>query len=468
MEDEMTPDPLNSQVTPVLVDRVPLFEQEGVRGVAVRSLLRIDNTSTAAERIVRNELEAHPEWNEFDRALYQELVFGTLRWRAKLDWVLTGFYHGEFSKCLPAVQQALRVALYQILMISKIPPQQAIDSTARIIERTRNAAYATTLVGILRAIARNVGGIRYPPRDQLAFHFSVVYSHPLWLVERWLDRYGEELTEQMLAANLERPPIYLAANRLRIDDRAFLEWISSHAIPFETVPNASGMVRINPFADYTHFECWQHGHCYLSDPIYAHAADQWAQRAEGPVLYASTQPSRALLPILECAERARLPVTVWTEPVPVLPTWIKHECTRLEWQLPAIVSSDDQQTYKSIIIEAESSGIGLWRRKPERKWRTDSLDIHRSVRRLIHHLNQLVPRLEPGGTLLLIVASTEPDETDAVTTWLCRSDTSIKLVPFGEHTHDASVYGRPDGTRQTLPHTHRGDSVYVALFERMP
>ncbi len=462
----MNTDPLISQLTPALSDRLPLFEQEGVRGVAVRSLLRIECSSTDAEHIVHAELVAHPEWNEFDRALYQELVYGTLRWRAKLDWVLTGFYHGEFAKCLPVVQQALRIALYQILMISKVSPQQAIESAARTIERARNAAYAASLVNILRVIARNIAGIRYPPRQQLAFHLSVVYSHPLWLVERWLARYGEELTEQMLAANVERSPIYLAANQKQMSQAALLEWFQQHAIPSESVPNDAAIVRINPFADYTHFELWQQGQCYLSDPLYKRAAHFWAQHAKGSLLYVSPQPSRrALLSVVECAEQTNTPVAIWTG-LPVMPTWIERECQRLGWQVPTLAPPELSQPYQSIVLEAQSSGIGLWRRKPERKWRADSSDVRRSTQRLCRQLHLVLPALEPGGTLLLLVSSTEPEETESVTAWLCSTFADIMLIPFPESQLDATVHRNPDGTLQTLPHTHRGDSVYVALFQR--
>jgi 16S rRNA (cytosine967-C5)-methyltransferase len=461
----MNSDPLTSEITPVLVDRPPLFEQEGVRGVAVRSLLRIESTTSDSEHIVCAELHTHPEWNEFDRALFQELVYGTLRWRAKLDWILTGFYHGEFAKCLPVVQQALRVALYQILMISKIPPQQAIESAAHIIERTRSSAYAATLTGVLRSIARNIAGIRYPPTDQRAFHLSVVQSHPLWLVERWLQRYGEELAEQMLAANLERPPLYLAANRARSSVTTLSEWLGQNAIPFEAVPNNPSIVRINPFADYTRFEPWQQGLCFISDPVYVRAAERWAQHATGPALYVSTRPSRALLPVIEQAARLAIPLEIWTG-LPVVPSWITHECDRLGWQQPRVVPADIDQPFSSIIIEADSSGIGLWRRKPERKWRADSSDVRRSTQRLSAQLQRAIPHLEPSGTLLLIVPSTEPEETESVAAWLEATYPDIERIPPSDYHQDAVLQPTPDGALQSLPHLHRGDSVYVALFQR--
>ncbi|MCX7930837.1 MAG: hypothetical protein N2663_09000 [Chlorobi bacterium] len=462
--DEMTSEQLNIVPSLAIPINQPLFEQEGVRSVAVRSLLRIEQTSLSSEHVVSAEIAAHPEWTEFDRALYQELVFGTLRWRAKLDWILTGFYHGEFSKCMPVIQETLRVALYQILMISKVSPQIAIESAGRIIERTRDTEYASRLVGVLRGIARNVAGIRYPPQEQLPLYMHVVYSHPLWLVQRWIERYGEEIAQQMLAANLERPPVFLASNSLRASLDTLIAELQQMAIPLETIPTNPPLLRINPFADYTHFDVWQRGMCYTSDPIWSAAAAVIAQYTEGDVLYACTNLSRTLLPFIELTQKANRLLTLHTS-LPVLPGWLHRECTRLGWQLPPLLTDLSPESVSTIVIETPSSGIGLWRRQPERKWRSDSIDIHRSTRRALELIEQVLPSLKTGGHVLLLTLSTEQEETDSLVEWMCVRQGGFRRVPL-EMDAFTSAFRRNNGSLLSLPHLHRGDTVYVSLVEK--
>ncbi|GIV55592.1 MAG: ribosomal RNA small subunit methyltransferase B [Candidatus Kapaibacterium sp.] len=459
----MDPQPL-SQIAPPIAEGTPLFEQEGVRSVAVRTLLRIQSTALDAERLVRDELSAHPEWNDFDRALYQELVYGTLRMRAKLDWVLTGFYHGEFPKCMPAVQETLRVALYQILMISKVPPQAAIESAGRLLARIKGETYAAKLVGVLRAIARNVAGIRYPPREQLALHLAVVYSHPMWLVERWLERYGEEVTEQMLAANLERPPLYLAANRVRTDDHSLPAWLEQHSIPFEISPLAPRLVRTNPFLELSALPLAREGHCYVSDPMYVSVAALLEATSPSRLLYVCISPTIALLPLWELATIRSGGISILTEQG-VFPGWVAVAQQQLGWAPLEVLTTERDATFDAIALDAPSSGIGLWRRKPEGKWRVDSWDLHRAARRTRELFERAIAYLAPGGIAVVTVASFEPIETTGFVEWIATTHPELERIPADERIVSPSLI-QADGTLQSLPHNHRCNSVFVALFQR--
>jgi len=460
----MDSQPLSSHIAPPIPEGAPLFEQENARSVAVRTLLRIASTALDAERLVRDELAAHPAWNDFERALYQELVFGTLRMRAKLDWVLTGFYHGEFPKCMPAVQETLRVALYQILMISKVPPQAAIESASRLLSRIKGEAYAAKLVGVLRAITRNVAGIRYPPREQLALHLAVVYSHPMWLVERWLERYGEEVTEQMLAANLERPPLYLAANRVRTEDRFLPVWLEQHSIPFEISPLAPRLVRTNPFLEISALPIAREGLCYVSDPMYVSVASLIEATSPSRVLYACTTPTLALLPVWELATVRSCGIAILTEQG-VLPGWVAQTQQQLGWGPLEVLQPESDATFDVVALDAPSSGIGLWRRKPEGKWRLDSWDLHRAARRNRKLFERAIANLAPGGIVAVTVASFEPIETVGLVEWVARAHPELERVRADERIVSPSLI-HADGTLQALPHNHRCDSVFVALFRK--
>jgi 16S rRNA (cytosine967-C5)-methyltransferase len=92
----------------------------GARGAAIRILSRFERSDSYVDKLLDAEFRLGG-LNPQDKALLTELVNGVIRWQAKLDWVLTGFYHGEFEKCLTPVKNAMRVALYQVLFLAKIP-----------------------------------------------------------------------------------------------------------------------------------------------------------------------------------------------------------------------------------------------------------------------------------------------------------------------------------------------------------
>ena len=128
---------------------------------------------------------------DLDKGLLTEIVHGVLRWQNRLDWVLNGFSHGNFAKSEINVKNTLRVALYQILFLDRIPHSAAVNEGVEFIKRIRGEKPAGLVNAVLRNIIRNIDGIRYPdPGEDPVQYLAVYYSHPHWMVKRWLHRFG--------------------------------------------------------------------------------------------------------------------------------------------------------------------------------------------------------------------------------------------------------------------------------------
>ena len=102
----------------------------------------------------------------------------------------------------------MRIALYQILMLSKIQPGTAIQECASLVRRIKDDKSAHTVSGVLKNIVRNIENIRYPSKEEnIQLFLAVTLSHPLWMVKRWCERHGEEVTEKICSANNVSPSI---------------------------------------------------------------------------------------------------------------------------------------------------------------------------------------------------------------------------------------------------------------------
>ena len=204
----------------------------GPRGTAVKVLNRVERTDSYLDKVLDAELRSG-ELNDLDKGLLTEVVHGVLRWQNRLDWVLNGFSHGNFSKSEINVKNILRVSLYQILFLERVPHSAAVNEGVEFIKRIRGDKPAGLVNAVLRNIIRNIEGIRYPdPAEDLVQYLAVFYSHPHWMVKRWLDRYGREATERLLMSNNERPSMALRVNRLKISPADFRARLDAQQITY--------------------------------------------------------------------------------------------------------------------------------------------------------------------------------------------------------------------------------------------
>ena len=107
---------------------------QGVRGLAVKILNRIDRTDAYLDKMLEIEIK-NSELKSIDKALLFEIVHGVVRWLGRFDWILTGFYKGQYSKCIPNVKNAMRVALYQILFLDKVPDYAAVNEAVEFVKK---------------------------------------------------------------------------------------------------------------------------------------------------------------------------------------------------------------------------------------------------------------------------------------------------------------------------------------------
>ena len=178
----------------------------GPRGTAIKILNRIERTDAYLDKLLDTELRSK-EIADIDKSLLAELVHGVIRWQGRLDWILNGFTHGNFSKSEVNVRNTLRVALYQILFLTHVPQYAAVNEAVEFAKRIRGEKYGNLVNGVLRSIIRSLDGIHYPKEeDDPVQYLAVYYSHPQWMVKRWFQRFERSELEKMLAAPASAAP----------------------------------------------------------------------------------------------------------------------------------------------------------------------------------------------------------------------------------------------------------------------
>ena len=158
--------------------------------------------------------------DERDRGLLLEIVSGTLRMQAAIDYQLAARARRPLAKLDTAVLRVLRMSAFQLIYLSRLPASAIINDAVELTRRSGKSSAAGLANAVLRSVSRDRDALSWPPRANVAEHLAIVLSHPRWLVDRWLQRYGEQATESWLAFNNEpaeryeiRPdPAKIAAN----------------------------------------------------------------------------------------------------------------------------------------------------------------------------------------------------------------------------------------------------------------
>jgi len=237
----------------------------GVRGLAIKILNRVDRTDAYLDKLLEIEIK-HSDLTSKDKALLFEIVHGVIRWLGRIDWILNGFYKGQFSKCIPNIKNSMRVALYQVLFLDKIPDHAAVNESVEFVKKLQGEKSANLTNAVLRNIIRNRKGIRYPNRDEdLVGYLSAYYSHPSWMVKRWVNRFGEEETEKLLIANNQKPSLILRINRIKTNADELKALLKSVDLKFSEGKYLKEYLRLNVLTNIASWEYFQKGYFSIQD-----------------------------------------------------------------------------------------------------------------------------------------------------------------------------------------------------------
>jgi 16S rRNA (cytosine967-C5)-methyltransferase len=184
------------------------------RRVALDILLEVERKELPLDLIIERDFERQTGLKELDYAFITEAVYGTLRWKGRIDWII-----GRSSRIRPEklerfVLNLLRLGLYQILFMDKVPASAAVNESVEMTKAWGREGAAGFVNAVLRAISDRRVEIDVP-RSKDPFSISIRHSHPLWLVERWTRELGIDETIELCTTNNEVPPLCLRANTLR-------------------------------------------------------------------------------------------------------------------------------------------------------------------------------------------------------------------------------------------------------------
>ncbi len=443
----------------------PNSYKKTARYKAVKILNRYERSDAYIDKLLNNELRSGGLESR-DKALLTELVNGIVRWKAKLDWVLIGFYHGEYQKCLNIIKNAMRVGLYQILFMDRIPIPAAIFESVEIVKQIQGEKTAAIVNGVLRNIARNIHNIRYPKiEDDETYYYAILHSHQKWMVKRWMERFGAEETEKLLERNNERPPVSVRVNKLKANVDDIIELFDVHELNYQKVPDLDCSIYVyNTKFDITSTDLYNTGKISIQDPS-ATLASMLTGAKPGDFVYdLCAAPGGKSFYIAEMMQNQGKIIACdkYESKLHI----INKGKERLGFDIIEALEAD-AETYTSdekadvVICDAPCSGFGIISKKPDIKWSRDIDELKKIVNLQKSILNNAATLVKPGGALVYSTCTIEPEENTEVASWFLESHPDFELDPAENYISDRYC---KDGMLQTYPHIHGIDGAFGVRF----
>ena len=443
-----------------------------LRGIAAR---RVDLPAALVQARARLT-------DDRDRGLATDIVTGTLRWQRSLDHLIEHFADRPVSKLDADVLLIVRLSLYQLLHLDRVPASAVVDDAVDLTRNARKQSATGFVNAVLRSTLRNRHRLPLPPRpdesgdqESAAAYLGITHSHPDWLVRRWLRRYGFDNTERWVRFNNDPAPLTIRANTLRLTREQLAASLAQEGIETE---------------------------------LTRYAPDGLVVRTGNPLRTAAGNPAEAGLRIGEYFvqdEASQLvPLAVDAQPG----MWILDLCAspggkttalaasagdgvvvasdvrprRIRTLVETVAAADARNVrivsvpaagplpfapvFDRILVDAPCSGLGTVRRDPDIRWRRAEEDLVAFSERQLVLLRRAAAVLKTGGRLVYATCSSEPDENEEVVERFLADEPAFALVDLRATSPLLDPFIDRTGMLRTLPFAHDLEAFFAAALQR--
>lgn len=443
------------------------------RTLAYQILLHMEQKASHPDRLIRSMLARHSRLEDRDRALLTELVYGVLRWQLRLDWHIDQLSKTKPQKVAPGIRVLLRLALYQIYFLDRIPPHAAVNESVKIAKATHPPHLVGFVNGLLREALRRQGDWVWPsPEQDPAQALAVQTSHPQWMVRKFLQDLGFEETRRFFQANNTVAPMSLRVNPLKATPdqvRSRLMENGIEAAPSLYLHDALRIVGLRQ--DVARLPLHEDGWIQVQDE---------ASQMVSVIL--SPQPGERVLDL--CAGfggKSTHMAALMQNKGEILSVdssaWKLEELRAnaerqglgiIETQTADVMELSPAETgsFHRVLLDAPCTGMGSLRRNPDIKWHRHPKDPYRfgQIQRAL--LGRAAQFVRKGGVLVYATCTLFADEDEEVAGAFSESLPDWKC--------EAAVDGLPDSCRsmadglffKSWPHRHDLDGFFIARWRR--
>jgi 16S rRNA (cytosine967-C5)-methyltransferase len=435
------------------------------RSVALDGLLTAASHTAFADEILARTLD-DSSLRGSDRALAAEIFWGTQRWRGRLDGVIAAIFHGDYRRANPTLKFLLRIGVYQLFLLDRVPDHAAVSQTVEIaIERLGKSA-GGLVNAILRRLARERERWNTPPEGADDFSkLSFLTSHPRWIIRQLVRMLGTEEATLALEANNQHPPLTLRTNPSKLSAEALEKIFGERHIRFQKSQLLEDYFRLETPSFSNVQDLVSEGKVAIQD-----------ESAGLVTLVLDPQPGEMILDL--CAAPGGKTAHIFertggkahiiaVDPDPVRADMLKENLTRLGMEGVDVRVQDGREPlpekFDRVLVDVPCSSVGLLRRHPDIRWRRrpEHLEAQQALQGQL--IRAAARCLKPGGLMVYSTCSILPRENVRVVDNFLRRSHDFERESVRPFVPESVVTDTED--MQTWTHRHGTDGAYAARMK---
>ena len=442
------------------------------REVALKTLYDI-NENGAYSNISLNKYLESIELRSIDKAFITDLVYGTIKWRLKIDWVIQQFSSVKLKKISPWIMCILRLGVYQLLYTDKIPESAACNESVNLAKKYGHASARGFVNAVLRNISKNRDKITYPDKDiEPIKYLSVMHSHPEWMVQEWLNAFGLEFTEGLLVANNGIPDFKIRTNTLKVTvEQLIVEFQESEIEVSRGKYIDEALVIKNP-SSIIRLEAFKKGHFQVQDESSMLVSKVLDPKPGELVIDVCSAPGGKSTHIAQLMnnEGEVIARDIHEHKIKI----INEASTRLgidiiKTELFDATKTDEKYLEKAdrVLVDAPCSGLGIIRRKPDIKWARNINDKKEIIELQYKILRAASKYLKLGGILVYSTCTIERLENEGLVERFLELNSEFELIDISSLIPDTlKKKSTFDGYIQLFPNIDDLDGFFMAKMIR--
>ncbi len=403
-----------------------------------------------------------------DESLIREITYGVLENQLFLDYIISKASTIKLKKIHSAILIILRIGVYQIAFMDKIPNSAAVNESVKLAKKHGHKGSIGFVNGVLRNVGINKDEYMKIDVDSVVDRISIKYSHPKWMVDRWVNRFGEEFTEELCKKNNESPKLNIRVNTLKISKDELKERLEKkNLLLTESAYAIDSLIVHNPNR-ITELEEFLLGYFFIQDESSTLVGQIMDPLPGSVVIDICSAPGGKSTHLAQIMKNKG---TIYSKDI------YKHKIKLIEENVKRlgihIIEADISDATKKdesminradyLLVDAPCSGLGLIRRKPEIKWNRKKADIEELVNLQYTILNNAKEYLKIGGVLIYSTCTIEKEENMDLINRFLEENKNYKLVNIEEKfTNKENLDTLNSGYVQLYPNIHGTDGFYIA------